>query len=91
MGDRLDVGLVVVWARSLREDCRVHLPVLAQESGLEEGVAEGVAGGPHVVPGTAGEILRWFFGEWEVESEVKERKGYVDVGGGFGVVGEEEG
>lgn len=90
MGDRLDVGFLVVWAGSLREDCCVHLPVLAEESGLEEGVAECVAGGAHVVPRAAREVLGWRPREWGAERKVEERKGHIDVGGGFGVVGEEE-
>lgn len=61
---------MVIRAGGLCEDCRVHLPVLAQERCLEEGVAEGVAGGSHVVPGAAGEVLGWCPSEWEVEGKV---------------------
>ena len=81
---------MVVWAGSLRKDCSVHLPVLAQESGLEEGVAEGVAGGSHVIPGTTREVLSRFPSEGEVKGEVEECERYVDVGSSFGVVGEEK-
>ena len=81
---------MIVRARGLGKNRRVHLPVLAEECGLQEGIAQRVACCVSF-PGAAGEVLQRLLRDGRVECEVQKSKWNFDVGARLGVVGEHKG